>query len=123
MKLLDSIQRIYPGSGDVSGSGTSNGSSGTGGGSGSGGNGFDATPEEHAIMIQYYLNAMVASLIEMNGGVGVYEDFVGLVLIGFPAEVYSYIGLTTAEVVSLYSDYLNATTGQGNINHILSNCN
>jgi len=85
--------------------------------------GFDATPEEHAIMIQYYLDVMVASLIEMNGGIGVYEDFVGLVLTGFPPEVYSYIGLTTAEVLSLYNDYLNATTGQGNINHVLSNCN
>ena len=48
---------------------------------------------------------------------------IGLVLTGFPPEVYSYIGLTTAEVLSLYNDYLNATTGQGNINHVLSNCN
>jgi len=85
--------------------------------------GADATQSEHAFIIQYYLDQMVQSLIEMNGGIGNYEDFVGLVLVGFPVDVYSYLNLSTSQVLSMYTDYLNATTGDGNINNILSNCN
>jgi hypothetical protein len=84
--------------------------------------GEDVTPNEHAIMIQHYLDIMIDGLIQMNGGVGTYDDFVGLVLTGFPPEVYTYINLTTSDVMSLYYDYLNATTGQGNINNVLINC-
>ena len=84
--------------------------------------GEDVTPNEHALMIQYYLNIMVDGLIQMNGGVGTYDDFVGLVLTGLPPDVYQYLNLTTTDVLSLYTDYLNATTGQGNINSMLINC-
>ncbi|MEE9438213.1 MAG: hypothetical protein V3V14_04385 [Saprospiraceae bacterium] len=42
---------------------------------------------QHELMLNYYIDDMVQSLIDMNGGHGTYNDFVGLVLNGFPEPI------------------------------------
>ncbi len=49
---------------------------------------------------------MVASLIEMNNGVGEYDDFVGLVLNGLPVEIREACGISNQVANLKYKDFL-----------------
>lgn len=48
--------------------------------------GYNATQEQHRLMLDKYLNEMVNNLIELTGK-GTYDDYVGLVLNGFPKNI------------------------------------
>lgn len=77
---------------------------------------------EHEIMLRYFLNPMIESLIEMNNGVGTEQDFKGLVLNGFPLDVLFACGYSPGEVTSLYYTYLDFIDRPGNINSMILNC-
>jgi hypothetical protein len=69
--------------------------------------GGQAGPEQHNLMLEYFLKDMVNSLIEITGK-GTYEDYEGLVLNGFPPEVLIYCGITNQELkekVDRYKDF------------------
>ena len=60
-----------------------------------------ASQDEHLIMVTEYLDIAVNSLIEMNGGVGTYNDFVGIVLNGFPLDILEAAGYTEEGVTAI----------------------
>ncbi len=70
--------------------------------------GSNATVEQHKLMLDKYLKNMVESLIEVTG-VGSYplnyEDYVGLILQGFPNDILESCGYTADIVADKYHSY------------------
>lgn len=70
--------------------------------------GSNATKEQHALMLEKYLKEMVQSLIDITG-VGTieanYNDYVGLILNGFPGEILESCGYTIGVVLDKYHSY------------------
>lgn len=69
--------------------------------------GGQAGPEQHHLMLEQFLDEMVNSLIEITGK-GTYEDYVGLILNGFPEDILKYCGITVNDVilkVDRYKDF------------------
>jgi len=56
--------------------------------------GFDATKEQHKLMLDKYLKDLVQNLIDMTGK-GSYDDYIGLVLNGFPEDILLECGYST----------------------------
>jgi hypothetical protein len=48
----------------------------------------------HTIMLEYYINLMADLLIEVNGGIGTRDDFIGTILNGFAKSEYEFCGYT-----------------------------
>ncbi|MCP3928097.1 MAG: hypothetical protein GY705_03240, partial [Bacteroidetes bacterium] len=69
--------------------------------------GGQAGTDEHKLMLEYYLEEMVNSLIEMNNAVGEYDDFVGGVLNGFPLDALNYCDISYNDVQQKYIDFQN----------------
>ena len=88
--------------------------------------GENSTIAEHELMLEYYLQKMVDSLIEMNNGVGNYNDFVGLILDGMPVDILNYCGYSVEDVQQKYNQYLsfyNGPENTGTLKSELSDCN
>lgn len=70
--------------------------------------GSNATKEQHTLMLEKYLSDMVRSLIEVTG-VGTFEtnynDYVGLILYGFPLDILESCGYTLGVVQDKYYSY------------------
>lgn len=70
--------------------------------------GNNATSDQHTLMLEKYLNEMVRSLIEVTG-VGTfdanYQDYVGLILYGFPKEILESCGYSLGVVADKYHSY------------------
>jgi len=77
---------------------------------------------EHQIMVDHYVDEMVESLIQMNGGIGTEDNFAGLVLNGFPIDVLNASGISLQDVQNAYADYLVFIAQPGNISSTLPNC-
>ena len=56
--------------------------------------GTNATTDQHELMLDKYLNEMVNNLIEITGK-GEYDDYIGLVLNGFPEDILLECGYAT----------------------------
>lgn len=88
---------------------------------------YGPNPEvaHHRYILEELLDEMVNSLIGLNNNIGTYNDFVGLVLIGIPPNLYQYINLTTQDVNELYFDYETFLSNHplNNINTIYNHCN
>lgn len=61
--------------------------------------GPNATPEQHALMLEYYLDQMAQSLLDANNGVGTLQLFKDFILNGFPESVLQVCGYSITEVI------------------------
>lgn len=84
--------------------------------------GAQATLSDHELMLDYYLDLMVESLIAANDNVGTREDFIGLVLNGFEEEVLNSCGLAFEDVSVAYNNYLTFISQPGNLSSIFTEC-
>lgn len=60
--------------------------------------GANPTEAEHKLMLDRFLIPMINSLQEMNGNLGTYADFLGIVLAGFPEQVLIWGGYNPIDV-------------------------
>jgi len=84
--------------------------------------GENPTELQHEFMLDYFLVPMVNSLIEMNGGVGTYSYFVGLVLSGFPGEVLEAAGYNVDDFLDFAEIARDFIENNSNINQTLIDC-
>lgn len=77
--------------------------------------GPNAPITQHEYMLSIFLEKMVNSIREANGGIGLYEDYLGLVLFGFgePADItyLQSLGYSSQDVITLYNRYKSFING------------
>jgi hypothetical protein len=84
--------------------------------------GKNATPSQHQYMLDYFVDRMIESLIQANGGMGTFEDFEGLVLNGFGNDVLSYCGYSLNETQAKLDRYNNFISNPNNISSFFNSC-
>lgn len=58
----------------------------------------------------------------MNNGIGTYEDFEGIVLNSFSAEVLGYCGITQAELQAKFDRYKSFISNSQNLSNLFKSC-
>lgn len=81
------------------------------------------TTTQHQLILDYFVDLMVNSLIEANNGIGSFEDFEGLVLNGFGEDVLIYCGISLSELQEKYQNHLNFINNPSNVGGFFKNCN
>ena len=84
--------------------------------------GKNATSTQHQIMLDYFVDQMVQSLIEANGGIGTYQDFEGLVLNGFGNDVLDYCVYSIDDIQTKLDRYNNFISNPNNISSLFNSC-
>lgn len=84
--------------------------------------GPNAGKTEHEIMLKYYVNNMIQSLIDANGGIGTFSDFEGLVLKGFGQDLFQYTSFTQVDINNKISAYNNFISNKSNISTNFISC-
>jgi hypothetical protein len=84
--------------------------------------GKNATSTQYQIMLEHFVDQMVQSLIQANGGIGNYEDFEGLVLNGFGNDVLDYCGYSIDDIQTKLDRYNNFISNLNNISSFFNSC-
>jgi hypothetical protein len=84
--------------------------------------GPDATGNQHRIMLKFLIETMVNSLIEANDGKGTFEDFEGLVLNSFGADLLSYKGITEDSLQIKLNRYNDFVSDPENVSSFFKSC-
>ena len=83
--------------------------------------GEDPTQAQHQFMLDFFLDQMVNSLVEINGS-GEYSDFLGLVLSGFPDSVLTASGFDLDDRDEIVEHSRVFLKDESNINSQLLEC-
>ncbi len=84
--------------------------------------GPNAGKTEHELMLNIFVNDMVQSLIDANGGMGTFSDFEGLVLNGFGPDIFQYTNYTQIDINNKMAVYNNFVSNPANVSPNFVSC-
>ena len=78
--------------------------------------------DQHELMLDYFVTPMVNSLIELNGGIGTFEDFEWLILDSFDTELLADCGYSTSYLSAAENRFRSFILSNGVLNTQLTGC-